>query len=252
MSAHSNLETASRLIADAHHVVVLTGAGISAESGLPTFRGAGGLWRGMNPMELATPQAFERDPKLVWEFYNWRRELLATVKPNPGHLALVELARIVPKLALVTQNVDRLHHRAGSHDILELHGNLDEVRCVDCAATTDRAGVALPALPKCDDCGGLLRPAVVWFGEALPQPIWESAVEAAEQCDVMLVVGTSAVVYPAAGLGQIARGHGAAVIEVNLEQTDLSGAAEIGLYGRAGEILPTLVEAVAQRKVVNH
>src|SRR5262249_6655244 len=143
-------------------------------------------------------EAFARDPKLVWEFYTWRRQLLLQVQPNPGHRALVELAGHVPQMTLITQNVDRLHHRAGSRDVLELHGNLDEVRCASCGQTTDRAGQRMPPLPKCDACGGLLRPAVVWFGEALPVGAWAAAEGAASHCDVMLVIGTSALVYPAA------------------------------------------------------
>jgi NAD-dependent deacetylase len=233
-----DLRRAARLVAGAEHIAVLTGAGVSAESGIPTFRGPGGLWRGRDPMSLATPGAFAADPGLVWEFYNWRRDLVARVEPNAAHLALAEMARRVPRLTLITQNVDRLHQRAGSRDVVELHGNLCEVLCSVCRRRFDRTGEALPALPRCEACGGLLRPAVVWFGEALPEDELARATVAVGAADVLLVVGTSAVVYPAAGLIALARG---AVIEVNLEPTAASAGVTIGLYGKAGEILPELL-----------
>ena len=237
----TDLERAAAAIAGARHVAVLTGAGVSAESGIPTFRGLGGLWNGRDPMSLATPQAFAADPALVWEFYNWRRDLVARARPNPAHVALAELAGRVPRLSLITQNVDRLHQRAGSRDVIELHGNLAEVRCTRCGTLTDRAGEVLLPLPRCDACGQLARPAVVWFGEALPPAAWDAAERAVRDADVLLVVGTSAVVYPAAGLVTLARRPPATVIEVNLETTDVSAAVDIGLYGKAGEILPRLV-----------
>ena len=236
-----DLDRAGSLVAQARHVAVLTGAGVSAESGIPTFRGLGGLWQGRDPMSLATPEAFAADPRLVWEFYNWRRDLVARAAPNPAHFALAEMARRVPRLTLVTQNVDRLHQRAGFPDVLELHGNLYEVRCTGCGETFDKTGETLPALPHCERCGALLRPGVVWFGEALPPGVWTAAVEAVHDAEVLVVVGTSAVVYPAAGLIADARHAGAAVIEVNLEPTPVSGAVDVGLYGKAGEILPRLV-----------
>ncbi len=237
----SDFTRASALLAQAGHIAVMTGAGVSAESGIPTFRGPGGLWRGRDPMTLAAPEAFAADPGLVWEFYNWRRALVARAVPNPAHIALVELARRVPRLTLITQNVDRLHQRAGSRDVLELHGNLAEVRCLGCGATEDRSGESLPPLPQCGTCGTLVRPAVVWFGESLPGDVWLAAESAVRTADLVLVVGTSAVVYPAAGLIATARRAGAAVIEVNLEPTPASGSVAIGLYGKAGEILPRLV-----------
>ncbi|HEX8201965.1 MAG TPA: NAD-dependent deacylase [Isosphaeraceae bacterium] len=233
-----DLGRAARLVAGAGHVAVLTGAGVSAESGIPTFRGLGGLWRGRDPMSLATPEAFAATPELVWEFYNWRREIVARAEPNPAHLALAELARRVGRLTLVTQNVDRLHQRAGSRDVIELHGNLGEVLCSACRRRSDRTGDALPPLPRCQACGGLLRPAVVWFGEALPADELARASAAVRAADVLLVVGTSAVVYPAAGLIALARGP---VIEVNLEPTAASARVAIALFGKAGEILPRLV-----------
>jgi NAD-dependent deacetylase len=236
-----DLVRAAALVAQARHVAVLTGAGVSAESGIPTFRGLGGLWQGRDPMSLATPEAFAADPALVWEFYNWRRDLVVRAEPNPAHHALAELARRVPRVTLLTQNVDRLHQRAGSQNVLELHGNLHEVRCVGCGQTFDKTGATLPALPRCEHCDALLRPGVVWFGEALPSGVWRAAEAAVLDADVLLVVGTSAVVYPAAGLIVFSRRGGAAVIEVNLEPTPLSGAVDVGLYGKAGEIVPKLV-----------
>jgi NAD-dependent deacetylase len=236
-----DLARAFALVASARRIAVLTGAGVSAESGIPIFRGLGGLWRGRDPMSLATPEAFDRDPALVWEFYNWRRGLVATAQPNPAHEALTTLARRVPHLTLITQNVDRLHQRAGSADVLEVHGNLFDVRCTGCGRTTDRAGESLPPLPRCDACGQLVRPAVVWFGESLPRAVWAAAEAAVQGADLMLIVGTSAVVYPAAGLVETARASGAGVIEINLEPTPVSGIIDVGLYGKAGEILPQLV-----------
>lgn len=240
----NELERAAERLATAQHVVVLTGAGVSAESGIPTFRGTGGLWKGRDPMSLATPEAFAADPALVWEFYNWRRGIVADAEPNPAHRALVALAGLVPRLTLITQNVDRLHQRAGSRDVIELHGNLCEVRCSRCDRTEDRGLEPLPPLPTCSACAGLLRPAVVWFGECLPINALHAAEEAVADGDVTLVVGTSAVVYPAAGLISRNRGPGRSVIEVNLERTPASDSATIGLYGPAGEILPDLVDRV--------
>lgn len=232
---------AASLVAQSRAIAVLTGAGVSAESGIPTFRGLGGLWRGRDPMSLATPEAFRADPTLVWEFYNWRRNLVSVAEPNPAHCALAELAERVPRLTLITQNVDRLHQRAGSRDVLELHGNLFDVRCVGCGQTVDRTGVELPPLPTCEACGSLLRPAVVWFGEGLPSDVWSAAEQAVHAAELLLVIGTSAVVYPAAGLVTLARRSGASVIEINLEPTPVSGTVDIGLYGKAGELLPQIV-----------
>jgi NAD-dependent deacetylase len=231
------IEEAAGRIARARHLAVLTGAGVSAESGIPTFRGAGGLWRGRDPMSLATPQAFAADPELVWAFYNWRRGLVSAAQPNPAHLALAALQDRVPRLTLITQNVDRLHQRAGSRDVLELHGNLFDVRCTGCRQVEDRAGESLPALPSCSACGSLLRPAVVWFGEDLPPGVWAAAEAAVDQADLLLVVGTSAVVYPAAALANA----GCPVIEVNLQPTPISAGVTLPLVGKAGEILPQLV-----------
>jgi NAD-dependent deacetylase len=238
------LERAAGLLRGAERVAVLTGAGISAESGLATFRGAGGLWEGHRVEDVATPEAFRRDPELVWRFYNLRRANLATVRPNPGHLALVALeGRLGPdRFTLVTQNVDGLHRTAGSRNVLEIHGTLTRVRCTRCPLAEDRGAEPLGDLPRCSACGGLLRPAVVWFHEALPEDVWQQAEAAVERCQCFLVVGTSAVVYPAAGLIGLALAAGAHVLEVNLAATDASRHAHVRLCGPSGQVLPRLIQ----------
>ncbi|MBI5167850.1 MAG: NAD-dependent protein deacylase [Candidatus Eisenbacteria bacterium] len=233
----STLELVRGWLRDAHRIVALTGAGISAESGIPTFRGAGGLWREFRAEDLATPHAFARDPKLVWEWYDWRRGLVAAARPNAAHAALA--AR--PDITLVTQNVDGLHTLAGSRGVLEVHGDLWTLRCVGCGAERSDRTVPLPELPpRCSVCGDLLRPGVVWFGESLPERTWSLASAAAEAADVFLVIGTSSLVHPAAGLAARAKAAAnAKVVEVNLER---SGAgADAFLEGRAGEVLPALL-----------
>jgi NAD-dependent deacetylase len=196
---------------------------------------------------VATPEGFQRNPALVWRFYNQRRANLASVQPNPGHYALAALEQRLGEghFALATQNVDGLHRAAGSRRVLELHGNLRRVRCTGCGILADRGTSSLDELPHCPGCNGLLRPDVVWFGEVLPQDIWIAAETAAKQCDCFLVVGTSAVVYPAAGLIILAKDHGARVIEINLQQTDASAIVDVGLYGPSGQILPFLIEKAA-------
>lgn len=232
-------DVADRLRA-APHILVLTGAGISAESGIPTFRGPGGLWKNYRPEQLATPEAFARDPKLVWEWYAWRRSLVAAAEPNAGHLALAKLEQRSSALLLVTQNVDGLHRRAGSHRVVELHGDLWTTRCVQCGSESREADLGeLP--PRCLKCGGLLRPGVVWFGEPLPSEAVTTAFAAASKADVVLVVGTSGVVYPAAQLPIVAQERGAYVVEVNVERTPLTSRADAVFIGPATEILPRLV-----------
>ena len=237
----SSVEEAREWLRDAGSVAVLTGAGISAESGVPTFRGAGGLWREYRPEELATPEAFSRDPKLVWEWYAWRRGLIAETKPNAGHEALVEIERRVGRFTLVTQNVDGLHDKAGSRNILKVHGDLWVLRCLGCGHESRDERLDFPEIPPRCECGGMLRPGVVWFGEGLPAGVWEASERAVSECDVMLVVGTSAVVYPAAGLVPLAKSRGAKVIEVNLEETPFSSQLDCSLRGKSGEILPQFI-----------
>lgn len=237
---------AASLVRTAGRLAVLTGAGISAESGLATFRGKDGLWEGQRPEDVATPMAFRRDPQLVWRFYHHRRANLAKVRPNPGHTALVALEKHFTgeRFTLVTQNVDGLHQAAGSRQVLEIHGSIRVIRCTGCGQAADRGTETLPDLPRCDDCGELLRPGVVWFHEQLPEDVWMRAQRAVAASDCFLVVGTSAVVYPAAGLIDLAKTEGASVIEVNVERTPASGTVDVGLYGPSGQLLPRLVETL--------
>lgn len=230
---------ARQRLSEARSVCVLTGAGISAESGLPTFRGAGGLWREHRVEQLASPQGFARDPQLVWTWYDERRAKHAEVEPNAGHRALAELEARIGDFTLVTQNVDSLHFRAGSRNVLELHGNLREARCNRCAARRPlEPGVRFAGIAHA--CGGRFRPDIVWFGEALPEDVWEAAVAAAARADVLLVVGTSGQVQPAASLATLAP-EGALVVEVNPETTPLSSYAQVTLRGSAADVLPRLV-----------
>jgi NAD-dependent deacetylase len=240
-----DLKQAALWLQAAKRVCVLTGAGVSAESGIPTFRASDGLWEGHRIEDVASPEGFARNPMLVWQFYNARRANVKTAKPNPGHYALVDLEqRWGDCFTLVTQNVDGLHRTAGNKNVLEIHGSLRRTRCLGCAVVEDRGLEPLGNTPKCY-CGGVLRPDIVWFGEGLPEEVWESAMMSAYDCDVLLVVGTSAVVHPAASLIPIAkraRTPGAKIIEVNLTQTEASRLADVGLYGPSGEVLPKLVE----------
>jgi NAD-dependent deacetylase len=226
------------------HVLVLTGSGASAESGVPTFREAQtGLWEQYNPMDLATPEAFLENPALVWRWYRWRRELVAKTEPNAGHFALAELARIVPEMTLVTQNVDGLHQRAGSQNVVEFHGNLFLDRCFpEDVVVTDADDSA--ELPTCSTCGGLLRPGVVWFGEPIPAGALIAATDAAAACDVFLSVGTSSVIWPAAGLAESANSNGAVVIEINPDVTPQSGRSHYRMKGKSGEVLPELIDCL--------
>ena len=227
---------------EAARIVAFTGAGISAESGIPTFRGPNGLWRNFSPEKLASPEAFSSDPRLVWEWYDWRRQIIHKAQPNAGHRALAEIERrAADRFTLVTQNVDGLQERAGSRNVVKLHGDIWRVRCMGCAAEEPDEQVPLEPLPPHCHCGALLRPAVVWFGEALPESAWERALEAAARAEVFLVIGTSATVYPAAGLVQAARQSGARVAIVNPDPTPADDLAEWILRGPAGEILPRLL-----------
>lgn len=224
-------------------LLVLTGAGVSAESGLATFRGPDGLWEGRDPMSLATPEAFAADPETVWRFYDWRRKQAARAEPNAGHRALAALERAHPDFRLVTQNVDGLHERAGSRDPLRLHGSLWRLRCTGTGKEFDEPRVELGELPPRSEAGHLLRPAVVWFGEALDPAVLDAAASAAERARVVVVAGTSSLVHPAAGLPLIARRNGAYLVEINPERTPLSAEVDEHLAGSAATLLPLLTEA---------
>ena len=240
-------EEVAERVAGAERVVALTGAGVSAESGLATFRGEEGLWQRFRPEELATPEAFAADPETVWQWYGWRFGRVADAEPNAGHRALVRFAALFPSFILVTQNVDGLHQRAGSERVLELHGTALRARCTRCDYTEPMAAALArsPAAPPACACGGMLRPAVVWFGEPLP-PTLAVAAEAAGAADLFVSAGTSAQVYPAAGLIEIAYRGGACVIEVNPEATAFSRLAHLRVAAPAGEALPALAEAFAR------
>jgi len=238
---------AAELIAKSRHCVVFTGAGMSAESGVPTFWGSGGLWEKYRPEELATPEAFARDPVLVWKWYKWRQELVYNARPNPGHYAIARLEEAGVVKAVVTQNVDGLHQRAGSKRVVELHGSLWRARCTKCGAVYKLEKPVEEVPPRCPRCGSLLRPDVVWFGEQLPQEAWEEAVRLMAASDVVIVVGTSGVVYPAAYLPKLAKESGAAVVEINVEETAITPIADVFIRGKAGEVLPNLAEEVLKR-----
>jgi NAD-dependent deacetylase len=229
----------------ARHVAALTGAGISAESGVPTFRDAQtGLWAQYRPEDLATPQAFRRDPRLVWDWYEWRRGLVRQAAPNPGHVALARLEDRLPRVSVITQNVDGLHHRAGSTRVIELHGNIQRTICFECGRQVESWAGDERRPPHCPACDGLLRPDVVWFGEMLPRAALAAAYEAAQQCDLFFSIGTSGLVEPAASLPFEALRAGAVVVEINPQATLLSSHATYVLRGPSGVILPALLAAL--------
>ncbi|MGE3978898.1 MAG: NAD-dependent deacetylase [Nitrospira sp.] len=240
----ADLAALQRRLADARSITVLTGAGISADSGVPTFRGTDGLWKNFRAEDLATPEAFERDPRLVWEWYNWRRELIATKQPNPAHKAIVELESRCPDFWLITQNVDGLHRDAGSRKISEIHGNIWKVRCTGCGVVENNRDVPIAILPSCAHCGSLLRPHIVWFGESLLADDLDCCANALNRCDVLLVIGTSGVVYPAAGFASVAKEARAFVAEINLDPTPQLALVDISLQGRAKDLVPLLLEPV--------
>lgn len=243
MNKHG-LEAARQLLAGVRRLAVLTGAGMSAESGVPTFRDAQtGLWSRFDPMQLASPEGFRADPPLVWRWYAWRRELVAHARPNAGHLALAQAAGRLDVLRIVTQNVDGLHQRAGSREVIEIHGNILRSRCLDdCGVRFDLPG-DLPAgePPRCPGCGSWLRPDVVWFGEMLDPAQLDAAEAAVSDAEALLVVGTSGLVYPAAGLPLRARRAGARVIVVNPQPTEIDSVAAVIVTGAAGAVLPALL-----------
>lgn len=233
----------------ATHIAVLTGAGISAESGLKTFRdsrpstGSEAYWAKYRPEDLATPQAFARDPKLVWDWYSMRRKKVAEATPNSGHFALVEMEKRVPNFTLITQNVDGYHRQAGSQNVLELHGNIQKVKCYDGCGVVE-SWQENNAIPRCEKCGAYLRPDVVWFGESLPLDAITAAHKAALEAQAFFSIGTSGMVEPAASLAHTARQNGAVVVEINLDPTPLTPHVDFALHGKSGEILPELVGRV--------
>lgn len=234
------IETAREWIVRAGSITVLTGAGVSAESGVPTFRGSEGLWKDHRPEDLATPEAYARNPALVWEWYRWRQELVAGTQPNPAHEALAAGETRGGAFTLITQNVDGHHERAGSRSVVELHGNLFRGRCPRDGTLASLRDAPFAGVPECPRCGGPLRPDVVWFGESLREDVLKRAFVAAESADVFVVIGTSAVVHPAAALPGFARNFGAKVIEVNIEDTALSAVADCMLRGPAAELVPLI------------
>lgn len=228
----------------ARHVAAFTGAGVSAESGIPTFRDAQtGLWAKYRAEDLATPEAFRRDPATVWSWYAWRRELMRPLQPNPGHRALAALERLVPRVTVITQNVDGLHVRAGSSEVIELHGNIWRNLCADCGQPVADTALSDETPPVCTHCAGKVRPGVVWFGEALPANAWRQAAEVLETADVFFCIGTSSLVEPAASLPRYARSCGRTVIQINPEVTSHDEIAQYVLRGKSGEVLPALLKA---------
>jgi len=234
-----------KVLIESKHLVALTGAGVSAESGIPTFRGKDGLWNKYSPEELANPQAFAKDPEKVWRWYAWRMEKVFSAEPNKAHYAFAELERLGILKCLITQNVDDLHERAGSRNVIHLHGSLRVVKCTSCENSFEaQEPPKIPPLPKCDKCGSLLRPGVVWFGEMLPPDVLERAMREVEKADVIIVAGTSAVVQPAASLPLIVKRNGGVIIEINPDETPLTPIADYSLRIKAGEMMERLVEPV--------
>ncbi len=232
---------------EAEHIVVFTGAGMSAESGVPTFRGDDGLWKKFKPEELANFDAFIRNPELVWEWYKHRKQLIESVQPNAGHYALAQLQSQFKRVTVITQNIDNLHQRAGSRNVHELHGNIMRNYCIDCGKSMANEEILrVETAPRCSVCNGLVRPDVVWFGEMLPADQWDESVAAAEQAEIFFSVGTSSVVYPAASLPLLAKRKGAFLVEINIEPTELSNVADEVLLGASGKILPSIASVNLQ------
>ena len=239
----ARLSAAFNAVMECRSLCVLTGAGVSAESGVPTFRGPGGMWRNRDPMSLATPEAFAADPKTVWEWYQWRRNLIRKCAPNPAHVAIAGIERRKGDFLLVTQNVDGLHRLAGSRNLVEFHGSIWAVRCTGCGREEEIRSDFPLLPPRCPSCGSLLRPGVVWFGEQIPPRALEASLAMLERCDLLLVAGTSSVVQPSASFAFAVAQRGGTVIEVNLEETPVSGAARFSFRGKAGELLPAILAA---------
>jgi NAD-dependent deacetylase len=240
---------AIELLEKSDSLFVLTGAGVSAESGVPTFRGADGLWKNYSAQELATPHAFRDNPALVWEWYHWRQALILKAEPNPAHCAFTELESIFKRFLMLTQNVDNIHRRAGSKKVLELHGNIFRTRCCECGNILEHlpGGEELDDLPRCA-CGGLLRPDVVWFGEAIPEDIWREALDFLKEAGVAMICGTSSVVWPAAAIPEFAREKGVKTVEINPEPTPISSIVDVSIRAKAGEVLPVLVHELGAKQ----
>ncbi len=235
--------TLQNKIKNAEHIVVFTGAGISAESGVPTFRGEDGIWKKLKPEELANFDAFMRNTELVWEWYKSRKRIMQTVQPNAGHYAIAEMEQYFKHVSVITQNIDNLHRRAGSTTVFELHGNIERNYCIGCGKLYPNENILQSdEIPHCMSCKGLIRPDVVWFGEMLPEDEWNNSVQAAEFADICFVVGTSSIVYPAASIPQIAKRAGAYIVEINIEPTELTLFADETLLGKSGELLPKIIE----------
>ncbi len=247
MSIMEMYRAAIKLIRGSRHLVAFTGAGISAESGIPTFRGENGLWRKFRAENLATPQAFRRNPELVWEWYRWRMNIIKEAKPNLAHIFLSKLEEMGILKAIITQNVDDLHLKAGSKNLIRLHGSVWNIKCIECDYTDRIDSPPKEIPPRCPKCNSLLRPGVVWFGEPLPPDEWNRAVEEAMRADAMLVIGTSGVVAPASNIPYIAKSSGASIIEINIEPSMITPIADIFLKGKAGEIASDLAKLMGIR-----
>lgn len=251
-----SVDVSSRLISalvKAQSVVAFTGAGISAESGVPTFRGNDGIWKKFKPEDLANIDAFMKNPELVWEWYAHRKKIIAGIKPNAGHYTLAKLEQLFPHFAIITQNIDNLHRRAGSKTVYELHGNIERNYCMKCGTPyVNEEVVHQQGAPHCTRCNGLIRPDVVWFGEMLPEDEWEKSVRAAESADVFFSIGTSGVVYPAASIPTMAKRNGAYLVEINPEQTPLTGQVDEFIGGPSGQVLPVLYERLLAERQPQH
>jgi len=236
-------------VKNASKILFFTGAGISAESGIPTFRGKDGIWNKLKPEELANFNAFLKNPDMVWNWYQHRRGIINESQPNAGHIAIREFEKVFNEVTVVTQNVDNLHRRAGSKVVYELHGNIEKNYCIQCKKRYDDPSLAfIDSVPKCSECGGLIRPDVVWFGETLPQDVFRISENAADLCDICFIVGTSSVVYPAAYIPITAKSSGAFLVEINIASTEISDQVDQSYFGKSGEILPDLLKAIMDER----
>ena len=242
------IDKAIEKLIDTKYLLVITGAGISAESGIPTFRGNDGLWQNYRAEDLATPWAFERNPEVVWRWYDWRRGIIGRAELNPGHLAIKQLEGLYDDFFLITQNVDGLHGRTGTKNMVEIHGNLWRARCTKDGRTSMLMDVPLKSIPPTCECGNILRPDVVWFGESIPSDWLQKSYDVIDMCDTLIVAGTSGVVYPVASFPQSVKERGGCVIEINIEPTPISSIADISLFGKSGDLLPMLVKGIRERR----